>query len=109
MRIVTIRFPNYEQSPSGLEMLIMNLKYDQGVTGAAKTLGISRSTVSYWLRKLMLFRQFAGQPPEAILTMLSDVVRETSVSEAAKLIEMNPKTLQRALNEFNQQTAAQAA
>lgn len=100
MRTVVAHFPDYEQSPSGLESLIMDLKKENGIVGAAGILGISRSTVSYWLRKLQCFRQFAGQPPEVILRILYDVAEEQDTVAAASLIAVDPKTLLRAFSEM---------
>jgi len=97
MRSVAARFPSYEQSPSGLEDLILTLKKEQGVGGAAKVLGISRSTVSYWQRKLEFYRQFAGQSPQDILAILARIADDRGLDEAAKLIAVDPKTLQRAI------------
>lgn len=99
MRAVIARFPDYEQSPAGLEALILSLKKDEGVTGAARTLNVSRSTISYWLKKMACFRNFAGQSPEEILSILADVAQGQDITAAAALIGVDPKTLLRSLNE----------
>jgi hypothetical protein len=100
MRAVIARFPDYDQSPAGLEALIMTLKEDQGIIGAANVLGFSRSTISYWLRKLAFFRQFAGQSPEALLRILADIADEQGLDVAAKLICVDPKTLNKAISKL---------
>lgn len=100
MRKVISDFPDYEQSPNGLEALIMDLKKEHGVTDAAKILGISRSTVTYWLRKLSFFRMFAGQSPEQILSILKKISDEQGIADAAKMIAVDPKTLQRAFDKL---------
>jgi len=105
MRSVASRFPAYEQSPGGLESLILTLKREQGVTGAAKVLGISRSTVSYWLRKLEFYRQFAGQSPEDILAILARIADEQGLEQSAKLIGVDAKTLSRAFTYITRKAA----
>ncbi len=107
MRDVIARFPDYDQSPSGLETLIIDLKHEHGIMGAADLLGYSRSTVSYWLRKLQASRQFAGQPPETVLSILQDVAAHRGLEAAAKLIQVDPKTLQRAFEERDTDTQAE--
>jgi hypothetical protein len=99
MRKVIERYSEYEQSPSGLEALIMDLRRDHGIMGAAEILCISRSTVTYWLRKLQTFRQFAGQSPQKILELLKEKADRDGVDTAAKLIAVDPKTLSRAFQE----------
>ncbi len=105
MRAVAAKFPDYDQSPNGLEALILHIKEEQGVTGSARALGISRSTVSYWLRKLEFYRQFAGQSPEEILVILAEIADERGLKEAAKLIQVDPKTLGRAIEKITKVTA----
>jgi hypothetical protein len=73
MRATIARYSTYEQSPQGLHALIQDLRNEHGIVGAAEILGFSRSTISYWLRKLDIFRLFAGQSPDAILTILRGV------------------------------------
>jgi len=96
MREVISRYVEYEQTPSGLEALIHDLRREQGATDAAATLGISRSTVSYWLRKLASFRLFAGQDPEQILQILWETSETEDLDYASRLVGVDPKTLDRA-------------
>lgn len=105
MREVIGRFTDYDQSPSGLEALILDLKKEHGVTGAAQVLEVSRSTVSYWSRKLAFFRQFAGQTPDQILSILANVADENGLDVAAKLIYVSPKTLERAISKIQKPAA----
>jgi len=95
MRARIAAFPMYNQSPNGLERLILDLRKEHGITGAAEVLGISRSTVSYWLRKLSFYRQFPGQSPSMILAQLKTIAQYQGLPAAAKLIQVDPKTLHR--------------
>ncbi len=108
MREKVALYPEYEQSPSGLETLIIDLKVRLGVDGTAEELHLSRSTVSYWLRKLQSFRHFAGQSPEQIMALLSEVADQQGIRAAALMIQVDPKTLKRAL-EKNSPTEQAAA
>jgi hypothetical protein len=101
MREIIARFPTYDQSPAGLEALIRELKKPEngGLQSASRILGISRSTISYWEKKLSFYRQFAGQTPEAILDMLAGIAEREGIDAAAKLIQVNPKTLQLSFNQ----------
>lgn len=95
MRETIALYPQYDQSPNGLEMLIRDLKKENGIQGTAEILEYSRSTVSYWLRKLSAFRNFAGQSADTILRILYWVSKEQSVEYAADLVAVSPTTLER--------------
>lgn len=109
MRDVIKKYPEYAQTPAGLESLIRDLRQELGITGAASKLGYSRSTVNYWLRKLSYYRQFPGQHPEGILEILSDLAEEDGVECAARLIKVDPKTLKQSLDRFHDRRKAEAA
>jgi hypothetical protein len=96
MRATIARYSTYEQSPQGLHALIQDLRNEHGIVGAAEILGFSRSTISYWLRKLDIFRLFAGQSPDAILTILRGVAESQGIEHAASLIAVDVETLKRA-------------
>jgi hypothetical protein len=105
MREAISKFADYDQSPQGLESLIHDLKREHGVIGAAQVLVVSRSTIAYWLRKLASFRTFAGQTPESILAILAEKADRDGIDEAAKLIAVDPKTLQRAIDKIPKRAA----
>jgi DNA-binding transcriptional LysR family regulator len=110
MRDKVALFPEYEQSPSGLEMLLRDLKKNYGIQGTADKLKLSRSTISYWIRKLVLFRNFAGQSTETILRLLHDVAQCQGVEYAASLVDVSPVTLSRSFERLDEpEVAAQAA
>jgi hypothetical protein len=106
MRTTITAHQGYAQSPAGLEKLILELKEEHGIGGAAEILGFSRSTVTYWLRKLAGFRAFAGQSPEAILGILHGIAQDPDrgINTAASLVGVDPKTLQRAFDKMDYPT-----
>jgi hypothetical protein len=106
MREVIERYPEYQQTPYGLERLILDLRDDDGVQHAADTIGISRSTVSYWLKKLAAFRMFPAQDRTAILMLLQEVASTGGIDTAATLVAIDPKTLTRAFTDLQPQTEA---
>jgi len=103
MRSVVERFPQYEQSPRGLEALLNDLREEHGNTGAAEIIGYSRSTITNWLKKLSCFRRFAGQTPDVILRTLKRVSDDHGTDHAASLIAVDPKTLRQAFEKFDEE------
>jgi len=61
--------------------------------------------VSYWLRKLEFYRQFAGQSPEDILAILARIADEQGLEQSAKLIGVDAKTLSRAFTYITRKAA----
>lgn len=110
MRQVIARYPEYQQTPSGLEALIRDLRSEHGITGAAEILGFSRSTIGYWLKKLSTFRLFPAQSSDGILEILLASAERDGMDHAASLVHVDPKTLGQALARYQQRRqGAQAA